>query len=450
MEKYLGLPPDGSAHGPQIDNLIGIVHWIMFALFIGWGLYFVVTLYRFRSSKRKTANYHGVTNHVSTYIEAAVLVVEAVLLVVFSIPMWSERVDAFPSEEGSTVVRIVAEQFAWNIHYPGADGVFGKTSIGLVGTDNPLGIDRTDPAAIDDIATINQLNLPVGKPVIIYLSSKDVIHGLNLTAYRVKQDAIPGMSIPVWFVPTRTSLEIRGEMASSFSVEDVVASVRAFSLPAAADISIAGGGSHEGHILMDDVTDAEGATVLSAGDELTTDNVASLVEAGVTSVRARPIANLDRYIVTESTTGTDGAEILPAHETLSEEAVTALLAAGVTTVKARIKSNIDPWIVIESLDAADGSAIAATGDYLTEEVISKAAAAGKTSIAVAPASPTEIACAQLCGLGHYRMRGYIEVQKPEDFQAWFDEQSAAVREQYGAPEETSDQAVTSPAGDVVQ
>ena len=101
MEKYLGLPPDGSAHGVQIDNLIGLVHWLMFALFAGWAVYFVVTLVRYRASKRKSANYHGVRSHMSTYFEAAVVVVEAVLLVVFSIPIWSGRVDAFPAEAGS-------------------------------------------------------------------------------------------------------------------------------------------------------------------------------------------------------------------------------------------------------------------------------------------------------------------------------------------------------------
>ena len=58
--------------------------------------------------------------------------------------------------------------------------------------DNPLGLDRTDPAAKDDITTINQLNLPVDRPVLVHLSSKDVIHSFGLYEMRVKQDAIPG------------------------------------------------------------------------------------------------------------------------------------------------------------------------------------------------------------------------------------------------------------------
>ena len=98
---------------------------------------------------------------------------------------------------------MVGEQFAWNIHYPGPDGKFGRTDIKLVSADNPLGLDRTDPNAKDDITTINQLNLPVDRPVLVHLSSKDVIHSFGLYEMRVKQDAIPGMNIPVWFIPNR-------------------------------------------------------------------------------------------------------------------------------------------------------------------------------------------------------------------------------------------------------
>ena len=102
------------------------------------------------------------------------------------------------------MVRVVAQQFAWNIHYPGADGIFGKTDVSLINEQtNPVGLDRSDPNAADDITTLNQLHLPVDKPVIIHLSSKDVLHSFYLPEMRVKQDAIPGMSIPLWFKPVK-------------------------------------------------------------------------------------------------------------------------------------------------------------------------------------------------------------------------------------------------------
>jgi heme/copper-type cytochrome/quinol oxidase subunit 2 len=83
------------------------------------------------------------------------------LIVAFAIPAWAARVDAFPSESAATGERVVAEQFAWNAHYPGADGQFGRTDIKLVAADNPLGLDRSDPAAKDDFNSVNQLALPV-------------------------------------------------------------------------------------------------------------------------------------------------------------------------------------------------------------------------------------------------------------------------------------------------
>ena len=91
----------------------------------------------------------------------------------------------------------------------GADGKFGRTDVALVAADNPLGLDSNDPDAKDDITTINQLNLPVDRPVLVHLSSKDVIHSFSLYEMRMKQDAIPGLDIPVWFIPTVTTDEMR-------------------------------------------------------------------------------------------------------------------------------------------------------------------------------------------------------------------------------------------------
>lgn len=203
--KNLWLPPDISTHGAGIDNIIVIVHWIMLVLFVGWGLFIVVALVRFRAREGHSADHQGVTSHFSSYVEVAVAVVEVFLLIGLSIPVWAavKGVPPTPSE-ADMVIRVVAEQFAWNVHYPGADGKFGRTDINLVDQTNPLGIDGDDPAAADDITTINQLHFPVGKQVLVNLSSKDVIHSFSLPTMRVKQDAIPGMTVPVWFEAKET------------------------------------------------------------------------------------------------------------------------------------------------------------------------------------------------------------------------------------------------------
>lgn len=139
-----------------------------------------------------------------TWAEVGVLAAELVLLVGFAIPAWATRSTDLPPSNAATVVRVVAEQFAWNVHYPGADGQFGRTSAALVEPGNPLGLDRQSPYATDDVTTINQLAVPVDRPVIVQLSARDMIHSFGVPAMRVKQDAIPGMMIPVWFTPTLT------------------------------------------------------------------------------------------------------------------------------------------------------------------------------------------------------------------------------------------------------
>ena len=72
----------------------------------------------------------------------------------------------------------------------------------FVTLDNVFGMDPADPASKDDIQLINEIHVPVNKPVIIYLGSKDVVHSLKIIAMRVCQDAIPGLRVPVWFTPT--------------------------------------------------------------------------------------------------------------------------------------------------------------------------------------------------------------------------------------------------------
>jgi cytochrome c oxidase subunit 2 len=202
MLEWLGLPVAASGHAAQVDLIMVIVHWMMLLLLVGWGLFFGYVLVRFRHGRHPEANYHGMRGRWSTWVEGGVLLAEVILLAFFSVPAWSARVDALPSEREATVVRVVAEQFAWNAHYPGADTVFGRTDLRLVGPENPLGLDREDPKGKDDITTINQLNLPIGTPVLVFLSSKDVVHSFGLPQMRVKQDAIPGIVQPVWFTPT--------------------------------------------------------------------------------------------------------------------------------------------------------------------------------------------------------------------------------------------------------
>jgi len=207
--QFLGLPAEASSHAAEIDQMIVLVHWLMAVLFVGWGAFFIYVLVRFRRRANPKAHYTGAHGKFSKGVEIAIVVAEMVLLIGYAIPAWARRVTQFPAESDATVVRVVGEQFAWNVHYAGADGKFGRTDIKLVSADNPLGLDRSDPDAKDDITDINNLHVPVDRPVLVHLMSKDVIHSFGLYEMRVKQDAIPGLQIPVWFIPTVTTADMR-------------------------------------------------------------------------------------------------------------------------------------------------------------------------------------------------------------------------------------------------
>jgi cytochrome c oxidase subunit 2 len=199
----LGMPELASKNGEAVDALIVYVHWLMLALFIGWIIYFGYAVWRFRASRNPKANYHGVKNHSSSYIELGVVIAEAVLLVGVAIPVWAKAVNQFPDAKDSTVIYVMGQQFNWNIRYAGRDGVFGKQDMKYVSDSNIFGIDPTDPNGKDDIQTVNDIHVPVNKPVIAYVSSKDVIHSFKIVAMRTCQDAIPGLRIPCWFTPTK-------------------------------------------------------------------------------------------------------------------------------------------------------------------------------------------------------------------------------------------------------
>ena len=117
-----------------------------------------------------------------------------------ALALWADvNKDAPP---GAMLVEVTGQQFAWNVRYPGKDGVLGKTDHLQASQDNPIGLVKDDPASKDDLLLLNQIYLPKDKPVRVQVRSMDVIHSFFLPNFRVKQDAMPGMTIDIWFTPT--------------------------------------------------------------------------------------------------------------------------------------------------------------------------------------------------------------------------------------------------------
>ena len=204
INEFLGQPPNASSHGYQIDHILEFCHWFMGALFLGWSAFFIFVLIRFRKSRRPAADHTGVRSGISTHLEFSVVLIEAVLLLGFAIPLWAKRVNQFPPGKEALVVHVVGQQFSWNFQLSGPDGQFGRRDISFASNSNPMGLDPNDPAGKDDIITQGELHVPVNRPVILELASKDVIHDFFLPHMRIAGDAIPGSLIPIWFTPLKT------------------------------------------------------------------------------------------------------------------------------------------------------------------------------------------------------------------------------------------------------
>jgi len=195
------FPALASEHGGSIDSLfmaVLVVTGIAFVLVQGALGFFVA---RYGENGNERASYW----HDNPKAEAILLITTAVILTV--LVFMGQRVWAsiyFADEPANaTVIQVTGEQFAWNFHYAGADGQFGRTDTKLITSTNPIGLDRSDPVAKDDVLSIGIMHVPVGKPVRVQLRSKDVIHSFFLPNFRMKQDAVPGMAIQVWFTPTK-------------------------------------------------------------------------------------------------------------------------------------------------------------------------------------------------------------------------------------------------------
>ena len=205
LNDLLGLPELASEHGEMVDHMINLVHWFMLILFVGWSIFLVVVFTKFRQNKHPKADYVGVKGHGSTHIEIGVIIVEAILLLGFAFPLWAQQSVDYPVGADVIKMRAVGEKFAWNFQYAGLDGTLGRTDLKLVdpGNGNIIGRDLKDPNSKDDFVKGGVMTLAVNRPVIVDVTSKDVIHNLALISMRIAQDATPGVRAHMWFRPTK-------------------------------------------------------------------------------------------------------------------------------------------------------------------------------------------------------------------------------------------------------
>lgn len=189
------FPPPINTYAANFDSyfslniaVAGIIFFLAQAA-LGW------FIWRFRNQGRRVRHTEG-----NNRLEVVWTVVTLALFLAASVPsavLWS-RVHLDLLSPTAMSVELLGQQFAWNVRYPGPDGRYGRTSARFVNdaAGNPFGIDDGDPAGKDDVVS-GALRIPAGKPVLLRLHSRDVIHSFFVRELRVKQDLVPGMEIPL-------------------------------------------------------------------------------------------------------------------------------------------------------------------------------------------------------------------------------------------------------------
>ena len=200
------MPELASRHGAGIDAMLNYLLVTVGGLFLV--SYLALAYFIWSGSRRTEIGPRFASRRTEILLSSALGLGMAVIaeggVLAIGMPVWSEYFDATPPPDVLNI-EVTAQQFMWNVRYPGADGAFGRTDPALIDdTDNPLGLVRSDPAGKDDIISLNEITVPVDRPVRVQLHAKDVIHSFFLPNFRVKQDAVPGMTPEVVFVPTRT------------------------------------------------------------------------------------------------------------------------------------------------------------------------------------------------------------------------------------------------------
>ncbi len=205
----LGFGPQGSAseHGSSIDSMMKWTLAITYIAFLATNFALFFYAYKYRTRKGHQAKYISHNNTVElvwTGIPAIVMT----FLVVGGLDAWNDIMSDVGAEDTYMEIEATGFQFAWQMRYPGPDGLLGRKDFRLINGSNLLGLDWTDPKTHDDIL-VNDVTLPVDQKVRVRITARDVLHDFYLPQFRVKMDAVPGLPTYFVFTPTKTTKEWR-------------------------------------------------------------------------------------------------------------------------------------------------------------------------------------------------------------------------------------------------
>lgn len=163
------MPEAASTVAGKVDTLIYFIHYVsvfFFILVIGLVVLFVIKYHR-RSEQETTPN----LSH-NTLLEVTWILVPFVIMLIIFVWGVGTYMDMAVAPGNSINVYVTAQRWSWTFEYPG-----GATST-------------------------NELVVPVGQPVRLTMSSRDLVHGFFVPKFRIKQDVMPNRYTNTWFQAT--------------------------------------------------------------------------------------------------------------------------------------------------------------------------------------------------------------------------------------------------------
>ncbi len=204
---HLYQQPIASEHGVETDRLFWITMLITGVVFIITQILLFYFSYRYQHKPTRQALFFPDNNRLE-FIWTIVPAVVLTALVVYGLFVWNNVMR--PAPENAEIIEVMGYQFAWKVRYPGKDGSLGAHDFRLIDATNEFGLDFKDRMAFDDF-TPREMHLPKGQPVEFRIRARDVLHSVFAPHFRLKMDAVPGMPTRFWFVPTKSTAEMRIE-----------------------------------------------------------------------------------------------------------------------------------------------------------------------------------------------------------------------------------------------
>ncbi len=208
------IPTASSVHGKETD------FWFWFGMAVVTASFLIVNSVlfyfplKYRYNKNRVAHFYPHNNTLEivwTLIPAVVMAA----LVFTGLKVWNKVMSEAPKD--AEVIEIMGKQFGWQVRYGGVDnGKLGNYNYKLIddAAGNEFGLDFTDENSFDDFTNSSELHIPKGKPVLLKIRARDVLHSVFIPHMRVKMDAVPGMPTKFWFIADKSTADMQGELGN--------------------------------------------------------------------------------------------------------------------------------------------------------------------------------------------------------------------------------------------